>query len=226
MTEKEFIELKDRIANSIYEQINSERSTFKKKDLLYVATQVMKDKLPTEYPEISKGNYALGSIFWVGGNQRQRTVRLTYSAKKRAILVEFLHVTTFIGEVFVNDRILTDLLINANNDSDKLWSLFEDMLHVVFESMVLRCIMYGSLNEDEFFSDESVLFGDGFRDSHGAGQAFFALARDVGILKEMFKLGKKSPHMDEQWQLVVEDYERFAQMVDTNLIIPKMDRKD
>lgn len=40
MTEKEFIELKDRIANSIYEQINSERSTFKKKDLLYVATQV------------------------------------------------------------------------------------------------------------------------------------------------------------------------------------------
>lgn len=158
MTEKEFIELKDRIANSIYEQINSERSTFKKKDLLYVATQVMKDKLPTEYPEISKGNYALGSIFWVGGNQRQRTVRLTYSAKKRAILVEFLHVTTFIGEVFVNDRILTDLLINANNDSDKLWSLFEDMLHVVFESMVLRGIMYGSLNEDEFFSDESVLF--------------------------------------------------------------------
>ena len=65
MTEKEFIELKDRIANSIYEQINSERSTFKKKDLLYVATQVMKDKLPTEYPEISKENYALGSIFWV-----------------------------------------------------------------------------------------------------------------------------------------------------------------
>lgn len=43
MTEKEFIELKDRIANSIYEQINSERSTFKKKDLLYVATQVVND---------------------------------------------------------------------------------------------------------------------------------------------------------------------------------------
>ena len=114
-----------------------------------------------------RGNYALGSIFLVGGNQRQRTVRLTYSAKKRAILVEFLHVTTFIGEVFVNDRILTDLLINANNDSDKLWSLFEDMLHVVFESMVLRGIMYGSLNEDEFFSDESVLFGDGFRNFSG-----------------------------------------------------------
>ena len=226
MTEKEFIELKDRIANSIYKQINSERSTFKKKDLLYVATQVMKDKLPTEYPEISKGNYFLGSIFWVGGNQRQRTVRLTYSTKKRAILVEFLHVTTFVGEVFVNDRNLTDLLFDANGDSDKLWNLFEDMLYVIFESMVLQGVMHGSLNEDEFFSDESVLFGDGFRNTHGARQAFFALARDVGILKEMFKLGKKSPHMDEQWQLVVEDYERFAQMVNANLIVPKMDRKD
>lgn len=225
MTEKEFIELKDRIANSIYEQITSERSTFKKKDLLYVATQVMKDKLPTEYPEISKGNYFLGSIFWVGGNQRQRTVRLTYSTKKRAILVEFLHVTTFVGEVFVNDRTLTDLLFDANGDSDKLWNLFEDMLHVIFESMVLQGLMHVSLNEEEFFSDESVLFGDNFRNTHGAGQAFFALARDVGILKEMFKLGKKSPHMDEQWQLIVEDYERFAQVVDTNLIIPKMDRK-
>lgn len=225
MTEKEFIELKDRIASSIYEQINSERSTFKKKDLLYVATQVMKDKLPTEYPEISKGNYFLGPIFWVGGNQRQRTVRLTYSAKKRAVLVEFLHVTTFVGEVFVNDRNLTDLLFNANGDSDKLWDLFDDMLHVIFESMVLQGIMHASLNEDEFFSDESVLFGGGFRNTHGARQAFFALARDVGILKEMFKLGKKSPHMDEQWQLIVEDYERFAQMVDTNLLVPKMDRK-
>ena len=225
MTEKEFIELKDRIANSIYDQINSERSTFKKKDLLYVATQVMKDKLPAEYPEISKGNYFLGSIFWVGGNQRQRTVRLTYSAKKRAVLVEFLHVTTFVGEVFVNDRILTDLLFNANGDSDKLWNLFEDMIQVIFESMVLQGIMYGSLNEDEFFSDESVLFGDGFRNTHGAGQTFFALARDVGILKEMFKLSKKSPHMDEQWQLIVEDYKKFAQMVDTSLLVPKMDRK-
>ena len=226
MTEKEFIELKDRIASSIYEQINSERSTFKKRDLLYVATQVMKDKLPTEYPEISKGNYFLGSIFWVGGNQRQRTVRLTYSTKKRAILVEFLHVTTFVGEVFINDRNLTDLLFNANGDSDKLWNLFDDMLRVVFENMVLQGIMYGSLNEEEFFSDESVLFGYSFRNTQGAGQAFFALARDIGILKEMFKLGKKSPHMDEQWQLVVDDYDRFSQMVDTDLIVPKMDRKD
>ena len=226
MTEKEFIKLKDRIANSIYDQINSERSTFKKKDLLYVATQVMKDKLPTEYPEISKGNYTLGSIFWVGGNQRQRTVRLTYSTKRRAVLVEFLHVTTFVGEVFINDRNLTDLLFNANGDSDKLWNLFDDMLRVVFENMVLQGIMYGSLNEEEFFSDESVLFGYSFRNTQGAGQAFFALARDIGILKEMFKLGKKSPHMDEQWQLVVDDYDRFSQMVDTDLIVPKMDRKD
>ena len=124
MTPEEQLALEEHIDSSICGQTFSERSTFNKKDLLYVITQIKHGKLPVLHSETNTSSkhtiIPLETLVFTGGKQHARYIKLSYDNDKELVYINFFHENQLVGIDDLKVMTLAEILHEADGDVDEL----------------------------------------------------------------------------------------------------------
>ena len=209
--------LEERIADSVYGQSFSERSTFNKKDLLYAIAQIKRGKLPilhteTENPP-SHTLIPLGTLVFVGGKQHSRYIKLSYSNDKELMYVNFFHENQSVGTDDIKAMTLIELAHESDGDIDTLWMLFEDLLQKLFVNFAFKAILLGQITEEDFFDESSRLFSNVICNDSDFVESLNELILNLSEIKSKLDNCEPTADTDEFWLRSVRFYEKFAQQI-------------
>lgn len=217
MSPEEQLLLEERIADSVYGQTFSERSTFNKKDLLYAIAQIKRGKLPILYTEIenlpSHTLIPLGTLVFVGGKQHTRYIKLSYSNDKELMYVNFFHENQSVGTDDIKAMTLVELAHESDGDIDTLWMLFEDLLQKLFVNYAFKAILLGQIKEEDFFDESSRLFSSALCSDRDFIDDMCAFRGNVLAMNDDLDGGIPTSDADERWMRVVRLYEKVARRI-------------
>lgn len=102
----------------------------------------------------------LGSITYVGGYQRIRSVNVTHDLKNDTLSLQFNHEFTWLGVSYhIPLSIVGDLWVDGGeNNPDKMFYRFAEIVRDRFVERVVVAIHRGKISEKDFFDDTSRLF--------------------------------------------------------------------
>lgn len=102
----------------------------------------------------------LGSITYVGGYQRIRSVNVTHDLKNDTLSLQFNHEVTWLGVSYhIPLSIVGDLWVDGGeNNPDEMFYQFAEIVRDRFVERVVVAIHRGKISEKDFFDDTSRLF--------------------------------------------------------------------
>lgn len=102
----------------------------------------------------------LGSITYVGGYQRIRSVNVTHDLKNDTLSLQFNHEFTWLGvEYYVPLSVVGELWVDGGeNNPDELFYRFATIVRDRFVERAAIAIRRGKISENDFFDNTSRLF--------------------------------------------------------------------
>lgn len=102
----------------------------------------------------------LGSITYVGGYQRIRSVNVVHDVRNDTFSLKFNHEFTSLGvSYYIPLSIVGDLWVDgAENNPDELFYRFAEIVRGMFVEKAVTSINRHKISEEEFFDDSSRLF--------------------------------------------------------------------
>jgi len=102
----------------------------------------------------------LGSITYVGGYQRIRSVNVTHDLKNDTLSLQFNHEFTWLGvEYYVPLSVVGELWVDGGeNNPDELFYRFATIVRDRFVEKAAIAIRRGKISENDFFDNTSRLF--------------------------------------------------------------------
>lgn len=102
----------------------------------------------------------LGSITYVGGYQRIRSVNISHDVRNDTFSFKFNHEFTSLGmEYYVPLSVVGELWVDVGeNNPDELFYRFADIVRGMFVEKAIVSIRRHKVSEEEFFDDTSRLF--------------------------------------------------------------------
>ena len=217
MTPEEQLALEEHIDASIYGQTFSERSTFNKKDLLYVITQIKRGKLPVLRSETNTSSkhtvIPLGTLVFTGGKQHARYIKLSYDHDKELVYINFFHENQLVGIDDLKAMTLTEIFHEADGDVDELWGLFTDLIQELFVKTTFKSFLIGQINEEDFFDESSRLFSNAICNDSDFIESLNELILNLSEIKGKLDNYEPTADTDEFLLRSVRFYEKFAQQI-------------
>ena len=102
----------------------------------------------------------LGSITYVGGYQRIRSVNVSHDVRNDTFSLKFNHEFTSLGvEYYVPLSVVRELWVDGgDNNTDELFYRFAEIMRDRFVEKAVISINRHKISEEEFFDDSSRLF--------------------------------------------------------------------
>ena len=217
MTPEEQLALEEHIDSSICGQTFSERSTFNKKDLLYVITQIKHGKLPVLHSETNTSFkhtvIPLGTLVFTGGKQHARYIKLSYDHDKELVYINFFHENQLVGTDDLKVITLTEILHESDGDVDEVWGLFTNLIQELFVKTTFKAFLIGQIKEEDFFDESSRLFSSTLCNDRDLIDDMCALRGNILAMKDNLDGGIPTSDADECWMRVVRLYEKGARRI-------------
>lgn len=217
MTPEEQLALEEHIDSSVCGQTFSERSTFNKKDLLYVITQIKHGKLPVLHSETNTSSkhtvIPLGTLVFTGGKQHARYIKLSYDHDKELVYINFFHENQLVGTDDLKAITLTEILHESDGDVDEAWGLFTNLIQELFVKTTFKAFLIGQIKEEDFFDESSRLFSNVMCNDRDFVESLNELISNLSKIKGELDNGELTADTDECWLRSVRFYEKFAQQI-------------
>lgn len=110
--------------------------------------------------DVIGGEVKLGSITYVGGYQRIRSVNVVYDVRNDTFSLKFNHEFTSLGvEYYVPLSVVGELWVDGGeNNPDEMFYQFAEIVRDRFVEKAAIAIHRGKISEKDFFDDTSRLF--------------------------------------------------------------------